>query len=150
MADEAYRLGPPPVSESYLLGDKIIDICKQHGAEAIHPGYGFLSENAGFVEKCVEAGVEFIGPPIPAIRAMGSKSASKKIMEDAGVACVPGYYGKDQSLDRLKKEADRIGYPIMIKAVLGGGGKGMRVVETKDLFEVRLDQARGEAMASFW
>jgi len=149
MADESWRIGPPPAAESYLLGDKIINIAKNSGAEAIHPGYGFLSENVHFAEKCAQAGIVFIGPPVQAIRDMGSKSASKNIMEAAGVPCVPGYHGEEQSLSRLNMEADRIGYPVMIKAVLGGGGKGMRICENHDEFEQRLSEAKGEAMSSF-
>jgi len=149
MADEAYRIGPNAAAESYLLGDVVLDVAKRSGAQAIHPGYGFLSENADFCQKCIDAGVEFIGPPIYAITSMGSKSASKAIMEAANVPVVPGYYGDDQSIERLKSEADRIGYPLMIKAVLGGGGKGMRTVMNAAEFEQKLDQAKGEAMASF-
>jgi len=150
MADEAYRIGTAPAAESYLLGDVVLDVARRSGAQAIHPGYGFLSENADFCQKCIDAGVEFIGPPIYAITSMGSKSASKAIMIAANVPVVPGYYGDDdQSLDRLKTEADRIGYPLMIKAVLGGGGKGMRTVMNAAEFEQKLEQAKGEAMASF-
>jgi len=149
MADEAYRIGPAAAAESYLLGDVVLDVAKRSGAQAIHPGYGFLSENADFCQKCIDAGVEFIGPPIYAITSMGSKSASKAIMEAANVPVVPGYYGDDQSIERLKSEADRMGYPLMIKAVLGGGGKGMRTVMNAAEFEQKLDQAKGEAMASF-
>ena len=147
--DEAYRLGPPPPRESYLCGDKIIAIAKEAGAEAIHPGYGFLSENAEFAAAVVAAGLVFIGPPPAAIRAMGSKSESKSIMGRAGVALVPGYHGADQDDALLRREADAIGYPVLIKASAGGGGKGMRVVERAEDFATALGSARREAKASF-
>lgn len=149
LADEAYYVGPNPASESYLLGDKILEICKQSGAEAVHPGYGFLSENAGFSEACASNGIKFIGPPASAIVDMGSKSASKDIMIAAGVPVTPGYHGEAQDLETLKSEARKMGYPVMIKAVLGGGGKGMRIALTEDVFEENLDGARREAMKSF-
>ncbi|KAJ9451211.1 Methylcrotonoyl-CoA carboxylase subunit alpha [Diplonema papillatum] len=149
MADEAYRLGPPPASSSYLQSEKIIEVAKMSGAQAIHPGYGFLSENAGFAKLCEENGVEFIGPPASAIISMGSKSESKLIMEAASVSCVPGYHGEDQSDETLQKEADKVGYPLLIKAVLGGGGKGMRVVQSSKEFKEELDGARREAIAFF-
>eukprot|EP01060_Flectonema_neradi_P007665 TRINITY_DN1537_c0_g1_i1.p1 TRINITY_DN1537_c0_g1~~TRINITY_DN1537_c0_g1_i1.p1 ORF type:complete len:682 (+),score=174.77 TRINITY_DN1537_c0_g1_i1:109-2154(+) len=149
MADEAFRLGPPPATSSYLLGDKIVKIAKECGAQAIHPGYGFLSENAGFAKTCEENGVEFIGPPASAITSMGSKSESKTIMENANVACVPGYHGEDQTNETLKAKADEMGYPVLIKAVLGGGGKGMRVVRSESEFIDNLEGARREAIAFF-
>jgi 3-methylcrotonyl-CoA carboxylase alpha subunit len=149
MSDEAYYIGPNPASESYLMEDKILDICKQTGAEAVHPGYGFLSENAGFSEACASNGIKFIGPPAPAIVDMGSKSASKNIMIAAGVPVTPGYHGEDQSIETLKAEALKIGYPVMIKAVLGGGGKGMRICMTEGEFDEMLDGAKREAMKSF-
>ena len=122
---------------------------KRTGAQAVHPGYGFLSENAGFAEACGKAGIVFIGPPPPAIRAMGSKSEAKKIMEKASVPLVPGYHGDDQSPALLAKEAARIGFPVLIKASAGGGGKGMRVVESADKFDEALDGAKREAKAVF-
>ncbi|MBV2128524.1 acetyl/propionyl/methylcrotonyl-CoA carboxylase subunit alpha [Arsukibacterium indicum] len=149
MADEAYLLGPAPSKDSYLRGDKIIDIAKQSGAEAIHPGYGFLSENEDFAKACSDAGVVFIGPPVSAITAMGSKSAAKKIMADAGVPLVPGYHGDDQSDEVLTKESASIGYPQLLKAAYGGGGKGMRVVWKKEEFADALASARREAKAGF-
>jgi 3-methylcrotonyl-CoA carboxylase alpha subunit len=149
MADEAVHIGGSPARESYLVVDKIIDAAKRTGAEAIHPGYGFLSENAGFAEACAKAGVVFIGPPPAAIRAMGSKSEAKKIMEKARVPLVPGYHGDDQSPALLAGEADRIGYPVLIKASAGGGGKGMRVVEEAAKFADQLAGAKREAKASF-
>ena len=124
LADEAIRLGPPPSGQSYLRGDKILQVAKMTGAQAIHPGYGFLSENVEFAEQCQQDGVIFVGPPASAIRDMGIKSTSKIIMEAAGVPVISGYHGEDQSLEKLRAEADKIGYPVMIKAVRGGGGKG--------------------------
>ncbi|MDX1677829.1 acetyl/propionyl/methylcrotonyl-CoA carboxylase subunit alpha [Arsukibacterium sp.] len=149
MADEAYLLGPAPSKDSYLRGDKIIDIAKQSGAQAIHPGYGFLSENEDFAKACSDAGVVFIGPPVGAITAMGSKSAAKKIMADAGVPLVPGYHGDDQSDEKLSSESVNIGYPQLLKAAYGGGGKGMRVVWKKEEFSDALAGARREAKAGF-
>ena len=122
LADEAYCIGKAPAAESYLRQDVILDVCIQAGAQAVHPGYGFLSENAGFAEACAARGVCFIGPPASAIVSMGSKSESKIIMEAANVPCTPGYHGEDQSLDRLTMEAEKIGFPVMLKAVMGGGG----------------------------
>ncbi|MDJ0950812.1 MAG: acetyl/propionyl/methylcrotonyl-CoA carboxylase subunit alpha [Alphaproteobacteria bacterium] len=149
MADEAVRIGPPAAAESYLDIKKVIQAAKDTGAQAIHPGYGFLSENAKFAEACKRAGIVFIGPPGKAIRAMGSKSAAKAIMEKAKVPLVPGYHGEEQGPKLLAKEADRIGYPVMIKASAGGGGKGMRVVESAKAFGAALESARREASASF-
>ncbi|MCX8115735.1 MAG: 3-methylcrotonyl-CoA carboxylase, partial [Burkholderiaceae bacterium] len=126
--DEAVRLGPAPARESYLRGERIIAAAKATGAQAIHPGYGFLSENEDFAQACADAGLVFIGPPPSAIRAMGSKSEAKALMEQAHVPLVPGYHGADQSTALLKAHADRIGYPVLIKASAGGGGKGMRIV----------------------
>ena len=138
LADEAYLLGPAPAGESYLRGDLIIEAARKCGAEAIHPGYGFLSENAGFAEACEKAGVVFIGPPPEAIRAMGSKSAAKDIMSAAGVPLVPGYHGRDQDSAILSRAAEEIGYPVLIKASAGGGGKGMRVVHQASEFKAAL------------
>ncbi|MBC6404745.1 MAG: acetyl/propionyl/methylcrotonyl-CoA carboxylase subunit alpha [Rhodospirillales bacterium] len=149
LADEAWRLGPPPVGESYLRADKILEIAKHSGAEAIHPGYGFLSENAAFAEACEDAGIVFIGPPASAIRAMGLKDAAKALMEKAGVPVVPGYHGAEQAPGPLAAEAARIGYPVLIKAVAGGGGKGMRLVETPEAFAAALKSARREARNAF-
>lgn len=139
---------------SYSLctgGDKIIDVAKRTGAQAIHPGYGFLSENVQFCKLCVEHGIEFIGPPVPAIDAMGSKSASKQIMINAGVPVVPGYHGDNQDPEFLYQQAKLVGLPIMIKAVLGGGGKGMKIVlsDDKDEFMAALESAKREAKKSF-
>jgi 3-methylcrotonyl-CoA carboxylase alpha subunit len=149
MADEAYPIGPAPARESYLRIDRILEAAKRGGAEAIHPGYGFLSENAEFAAACAAAAVVFIGPPASAIRAMGSKSAAKSLMEKAGVPLVPGYHGEDQDPALLAQEADRIGYPVLIKASAGGGGKGMRVVSDPAGFAEGLALAQGEARASF-
>jgi len=149
MADEAVRIGGSPARDSYLVVDRILDAAKRTAAQAIHPGYGFLSENAGFAEACAKAGIVFIGPPPNAIRAMGSKSEAKKIMEKARVPLVPGYHGDDQAPELLAKEATRIGFPVLIKAAAGGGGKGMRVVESADKFADALAGAKREAKASF-
>ncbi len=149
MADEAVHIGPSAARESYLVADRIIDAAKRTGAQAIHPGYGFLSENAGFADACAAAGIVFIGPPAASIRAMGSKSESKKIMGKAGVPLVSGYHGDDQSPELLAAEAAKIGFPVLIKASAGGGGKGMRVVESAEKFADALAGAKREAKASF-
>ena len=148
-ADEAVYIGAAPSSESYLLGDKIIAAAKKTDAEAIHPGYGFLSENANFAQACSEQGVVFIGPPVSAIKAMGSKSAAKNIMQQANVPLVPGYHGADQNPALLKQSADEMGYPVLLKAIAGGGGKGMRQVWNENEFEQALGDAKRESMASF-
>src|SRR5262245_18301944 len=147
--DEAYRLGPPPPRESYLHGAAIIAIAKRSGAQAIHPGYGFLSENEGFAADCARAGIVFIGPPPAAIAAMGSKSAAKSIMGKAAVPLVPGYHGDDQDPERLAREAAAIGFPVLIKATAGGGGKGMKIVERAADFAAALASAQREAKAGF-
>ena len=149
MADEAVHIGNSPASESYLVGEKIIDACKKTGAQAVHPGYGFLSENLHFCQLCTDSNIVFIGPPPKAIKAMGSKSESKDIMIKANVPVTPGYHGDDQSNDNLQKQADKIGYPLMIKAVSGGGGKGMRAVFDKAKFIESLESCRREAKKSF-
>ncbi|MEO1967087.1 MAG: acetyl/propionyl/methylcrotonyl-CoA carboxylase subunit alpha [Sphingomonadaceae bacterium] len=148
-ADEAVHIGPSPAAESYLVGDKIIAAAKQTGAEAIHPGYGFLSENAGFAQAVIDAGLVWVGPKPASIEAMGLKDAAKKLMREAGVPVTPGYDGEDQSPERLKQEADAIGYPVLIKAVAGGGGKGMRKVDRPDNFLSALESCKREAKASF-
>jgi len=130
VADEAYYLGPAPAAESYLDIAKIIALARRVGADAVHPGYGFLSENAAFAQACVDAGLIFVGPPAAAIRAMGSKSASKAAMAAVGVPVAPGYHGADQSPQALLAEARRVGFPLIIKASAGGGGKGMQVVNS--------------------
>lgn len=147
--DEAIHIGPAPAAESYLRADKILDAIKRSGAEAVHPGYGFLSENAEFAESLDKAGVTFIGPTAETIRAMGSKSAAKDLMEAAGVPTTPGYQGEDQSVATFKKEAKRIGYPVLLKATAGGGGKGMRLVEQESELEEALTSAQREAKSAF-
>ncbi|EJC98821.1 uncharacterized protein FOMMEDRAFT_114069 [Fomitiporia mediterranea MF3/22] len=149
MADEAYCIGPALSSESYLRVDKILDVARRSGAQAVHPGYGFLSENADFARRLGEEGIVFIGPSPSSIESMGSKSESKDIMTSAGVPCVPGYHGTDQSPSRLQSEASQIGYPVLIKAVMGGGGKGMRIVHSAADFPDALESARREAKKSF-
>ncbi|WP_299308247.1 acetyl/propionyl/methylcrotonyl-CoA carboxylase subunit alpha [uncultured Croceicoccus sp.] len=149
MADEAVHIGPSPANESYLVGERIIAAAKDTGAEAIHPGYGFLSENAGFAQAVIDAGLIWVGPKPSSIDAMGLKDAAKKLMREAGVPVTPGYDGADQSAQRLKEEADKIGYPMLIKAVAGGGGKGMRKVDDAADFDAALQSCRREASASF-
>jgi 3-methylcrotonyl-CoA carboxylase alpha subunit len=149
MADEAVHIGPSPARESYLVGDKIIAAAKATSAEAIHPGYGFLSENADFAQAVLDAGLIWVGPKPDSIRAMGLKDAAKKLMADAGVPVTPGYLGEDQDPKRLKKEADAIGYPVLIKAVAGGGGKGMRRVDAAKDFADALESCKREAASSF-
>jgi acetyl/propionyl-CoA carboxylase alpha subunit len=148
-ADKAVLIGPAPARESYLIGERIIAAAKAAGADAIHPGYGFLSENAEFAEAVAAAGLTWIGPPPAAIRAMGLKDAAKSLMAAAGVPVTPGYLGEDQSSERLQAEADKIGYPVLIKAVAGGGGKGMRRVDQGEDFAAALTSCRREAAAAF-
>ncbi|XP_066476322.1 methylcrotonoyl-CoA carboxylase subunit alpha, mitochondrial isoform X2 [Tiliqua scincoides] len=148
-ADEAYYIGPAPSQQSYLAMEKIIQVAKKSAAQAIHPGYGFLSENTEFAELCNQDGIIFIGPPSSAIRDMGIKSTSKAIMSAAGVPVVEGYHGEDQSDSCLQEQAQRIGYPVMIKAVRGGGGKGMRIALSDKEFQEQLESARREAKKSF-
>lgn len=149
MADQAVCIGGPAPKDSYLRGDAIIEAALVTGAQAIHPGYGFLSENPDFVEEVERAGLVFIGPSARAIRAMGLKDAAKALMTDAGVPVVPGYHGTNQDPEHLAGAADAIGYPVLIKAVAGGGGKGMRLVETPVQFATALDSAKGEAATAF-
>ncbi len=147
--DEAYLIGPAAATESYLCPDKILQIAKESGAEAVHPGYGFLSENAEFAERCAAEGIAFIGPPASAITSMGSKSQAKELMGAAKVPLVPGYHGDEQSPGFLKAEAEKMGYPLLIKASAGGGGKGMRVVESADEFDQALVSTCRESKAAF-
>ncbi|MES2960439.1 MAG: acetyl/propionyl/methylcrotonyl-CoA carboxylase subunit alpha [Pseudomonadota bacterium] len=147
--DEAVHIGAAPPRESYLRWQRILDAARQTGAEAVHPGYGFLSENDEFAQACADAGLAFIGPPASAIRAMGSKSAAKTLMEKAGVPLVPGYHGRDNDPALLAREATRIGYPVLIKASAGGGGKGMRRVDQAEEFAAALASCQREAKASF-
>jgi len=149
LADEAFRIGPPEAKDSYLRGDRILEAAVSSGASAIHPGYGFLSENAEFAERCARAGITFVGPPPEAIRAMGDKSGAKTIMEKAGVPLVPGYHGGNQAREFLIDEAERIGFPVLIKAASGGGGKGMRAVGHKAEFDAALAACRREALSAF-
>ncbi len=149
MADVAYRIGPAPARESYLNVEAVLEAAALSQASAVHPGYGFLSENAAFAEACAKAGIVFVGPPVEAIRAMGSKSEAKAIMERAGVPLVPGYHGAEQDPAYLAQEADNIGYPVLVKASAGGGGKGMRRVDAPGDFAAALEGAQREAQAAF-
>ena len=149
MADEAHPIGPAEAARSYLNAGRIIAAAKASGADCIHPGYGFLSENADFAQTCADAGIVFVGPPPDAIRAMGLKGSAKALMEKASVPVVPGYHGEEQSLDLLRRKADEIGYPVLIKAVAGGGGKGMRKVKQPADFDAALASAQREAQAAF-
>jgi len=149
LADTAVRVGPPKALESYLAFDRILEAAKSTGAQVIHPGYGFLSENAEFAEACADAGIVFIGPPPAAIRAMGSKAAAKRLMRDAGVSLTPGYDGANQASVVLEQQAKAIGYPVMIKANAGGGGKGMRRVDSPDQFQAALASCKRESAAAF-
>ena len=148
-ADESVHIGAAPSGESYLRIDRIVAAAGQTGAAAIHPGYGFLSENAEFAQACERAGIAFIGPPVKAIQAMGSKSEAKRLMATAGVPLVPGYHGDDQDASHLQREAERIGFPVLIKATMGGGGKGMRVVRAGGEFAAALQSCQREARSSF-
>jgi len=147
--DEAYCIGAAAASESYLNATRILEVASQCAATAIHPGYGFLSENASFARACEAAGIVFIGPPASAIESMGSKSRAKVLMEAAGVPLIPGYHGDQQQDDKLAAESKRVGYPQLIKASAGGGGKGMRLVEAEEDFAEALHSARREACAAF-
>src|SRR5690606_7481125 len=147
--DEAVCIGPAPAAESYLRADRILEAARRTGADAIHPGYGFLAENEGFALACEQAGIVFVGPPPAAIRAMASKSAAREMMERSGVPLVPGYHGADQDLATLASEAGRIGYPVLIRAAAGGGGKGMRLAAHAGELEAAIGAARREAKAAF-
>src|SRR5215208_4785248 len=149
VADEAHSIGPPPARESYLVIEKLIEAARRSGAQCIHPGYGFLSENPQFAEACAQAGIVFVGPAPSAIRAMGLKDRAKALMEKAGVPVVPGYHGDLQDPKFLKDKAYRIGYPVLIKAVAGGGGKGMRRVDKHAEFDTALESATREGQSSF-
>jgi 3-methylcrotonyl-CoA carboxylase alpha subunit len=149
LADESYRIGAAAVNASYLRAGRILTVAKENGVDAIHPGYGFLSENAEFAELCAAAGIKFVGPPADAIRAMGLKDKAKSLMQSANVPVVAGFHGDNQQPEFLKRKAYEIGYPIMLKAVAGGGGKGMRIVEKAIGFDEALDSAKREAMNAF-
>jgi 3-methylcrotonyl-CoA carboxylase alpha subunit len=148
-ADEAYYLGPSPAAQSYLDQARVIDLARRVGADAVHPGYGFLSENADFAQACIAAGLTFVGPPAAAIRAMGSKSASKAAMAEVGVPVAPGYHGTEQSTERLTAEAVRVGFPLIIKASAGGGGKGMQVVRSAGEVAAAIESAQRLARTAF-
>ena len=147
--DESVRIGPAPAADSYLRIDRILEAARSSGADAVHPGYGFLSERADFAQACADAGLVFIGPPASAIAAMGDKAGAKRRMIAAGVPCVPGYFGEDPSDERLTAEARTLGLPLLVKAVAGGGGRGMRLVRSFDELPAALAGARREAQAAF-
>src|ERR671925_2402561 len=149
LADQAIRIGPPPAAESYLRIDAIVEAAKRAGAEAIHPGYGFLSENAAFARACADAGVTFVGPPADVIEVMGLKDRAKALMAEAGVPLVPGYDGASQEVGALLEAAQALGFPVLIKAAAGGGGRGMRVVADPEGFATALEGARREAGSAF-
>ena len=149
LADEAYHIGPAPAADSYLDQETILEVAERSGADAIHPGYGFLSENAFFAEACADAGVHFIGPPPGAIRKMGDKTAARRLMEGAGVPMAPGTTDAVADAEEGAAIAEDIGYPVLIKAAAGGGGKGMRIVDAPDNFAAAMDRAQGEAQSSF-
>lgn len=149
LADSAYRIGPPAAGDSYLRVDAIVEVARKSGAQAIHPGYGFLSENTDLAEHCETEGMAFIGPPASAIASMGSKSAAKALIEKAGVPLVPGYHGDEQTTERFAQEAEKTGFPLLIKASAGGGGKGMRVVRSADEVDEAVAAAQREAKSSF-
>jgi 3-methylcrotonyl-CoA carboxylase alpha subunit len=149
LADESVLIGPAPAKDSYLRIDAILDAARETGAQAVHPGYGFLSENADFAQACADADLVFVGPSAQTIRQMGSKSAAKALMESSGVPVVPGYHGDDQSLATLQSAADRIGYPVLVKASAGGGGRGMRLVSQADELAEAVSSARREAASAF-
>src|SRR5262245_48776636 len=149
LADQAELIGPAPAKDSYLRIDAIIDAARMSGAEAIHPGYGFLSENADFAQACADAGLIFVGPSAETIRLMGSKSAAKALMQSSGVPVVPGYHGEDQGISTLAAAADRIGYPVLVKASAGGGGRGMRLVDSADELAEAVASAQREAASAF-
>ena len=149
LADQALCVGPAAARDSYLRIAAIIDAARRSGAQAIHPGYGFLSENPEFAQACAAAGLTFIGPPVAAMRAMSSKASAKELMQRCGVPLLPGYHGEDQDAVRLRSEAERIGYPVLIKATAGGGGKGMRAVDSAAEFDERLASCQREARSSF-
>ena len=149
IADEACQIGEAPPAESYLQIKKLLNAAKKYGAQAIHPGYGFLAENAKFAHQCAQSGIVFIGPSVATIEQMGAKDKAKSLMENAGVPVVPGYIGDEQSSATLYSEAEKIGYPLMIKAVLSGGGKGLRLVQKKEDFSAALESVRNESRQAF-
>src|SRR5207249_1341087 len=149
MADAAYPIGPPPAADSYLRIDRILDAARQSGAEAVHPGYGFLAENAEFAQACIDAGLVFVGPPPQAMRDLGLKTEARKLMHAAGVPVVPGTLEPLKNIDEVRRAADEVGFPIALKAVAGGGGKGLRMVADPTRLEASFRQAMSEAGAAF-
>ena len=149
MADEARAVGPAPARDSYLRADRIIEAARRSGAQAIHPGYGFLAENAAFADACAEAGLVFVGPPASAIRSLGAKDVAKALMAEAGVPIVPGYHGRDQRAATLARRAEALGYPVLVKPAAGGGGKGMHRVDRAGDFAAALAAARRESRRAF-
>ncbi|KAF9375923.1 hypothetical protein CPB97_011147, partial [Podila verticillata] len=151
MADEAVFIGPSPSSESYLRGDKILEACRTTGADAVHPGYGFLSENTDFAKACTDAGINFIGPQPESILAIGDKIASKNLLaaKEPSIPLIPGYNGADQNIDNLIQQAIRIDFPVLLKASAGGGGKGMRIVHEAAALKDEIEMAKSEALRSF-
>src|SRR5690606_19496549 len=149
LADEAYEIGPAPSSQSYLVAERILEVARRSGADAVHPGYGFLSENAAFAEACAAAGIVFIGPPPDAIRAMGDKTAARALMARAGVPMAPRTTDAVADLDEATAVAEEIGYPVLLKAAAGGGGKGCRVVERRDDLARAMAMAQSEARSAF-
>jgi propionyl-CoA carboxylase alpha chain len=149
LADESVHIGPPPSAESYLVKEKIVQACKDTGAQAVHPGYGFLSENAGFCEMLDQAGIVFIGPKTRAIQAMGDKITSKKLADEAGVNTIPGFTDVLRDGEHAVEIANKIGYPVMLKATAGGGGKGMRIARNDDECRDGFERAANEARSSF-
>jgi acetyl/propionyl-CoA carboxylase alpha subunit len=149
MADEAYPIGPAPSAESYLVIDTLVSVAKASGAGAVHPGYGFLAENAAFAEACVAAGLTFVGPPAAAIRAMGDKTAARRLARELGIPMVPGTVEPVASAEAARAAARELGFPVMVKAALGGGGRGMRLVRSESELESALALARSEAAAAF-
>ncbi|QGM97842.1 biotin carboxylase N-terminal domain-containing protein [Methylocystis parvus] len=149
MADEAWRIGAAPAGDSYLSSERMIDAARRSGAEAVHPGYGFLAESADFAQQCIDAGLIFVGPSPKTIRAVGDKAAAKKLMHQIGVSVLPGYHGHAQDFATFTRAATQVGFPVMVKAAAGGGGRGMRIVRSKDELPLAIESARREALAAF-
>ncbi len=148
-ADQAFSIGPAPAFQSYLNQARLLDVAQAAKATAVHPGYGFLSESADFAQACLDAGLVWVGPPPAAMRALGDKALAKSVAEQHGVPLLAGYHGEDQSPETLQRHAERVGYPLLIKASAGGGGRGVRLVDTPDGFAGALEGARREALSSF-
>src|SRR5438874_1644808 len=149
MADAAYPIGPPPAADSYLRIDRILEAARHSGAEAVHPGYGFLAENADFAQACIDAGLGFVGPPPQAMRDLGLKTEARKLMQSAGVPVVPGTLESLTTIEAVRRAADEVGFPVALKAVAGGGGKGLRMVHDPAHLEAAYRQAMSEAGAAF-